>query len=852
MRSSSPEAIAIPEILQNVLLHLDRPSLHACARVSRLWRSWCVHVAWLIYQIPSQDIIDFLVQQQAQETSVSGGAKEADMKGGLLIQRKKARFVQEFKKQCFRIQSLTVGSDGQSEMVEARTFDSGDSSRWECVPPTSLTNLVHLRFGLYSGPSLPSDIVAGLISQNPNLQHLEFLSLLQSSCRDLFAALRSNPLQQLRRLELSCHMERNGFSDLLDLLAVRSKFEPLEQEQERSLEPTTLGWDLEELIIRYRLNSSWKQFVRNSHNGTISPRPIAVRKLTLFNFSPMVYLDEMEEDDNERFPVDWSLLYHLCRRFPVLQRLQVSSDISTDYKPSPVSFENQIYNLFRDLDKFETFVFWPSEELARAMIKACPKLTEIDLSHHRELHPEDWDLLLQHYAPQLESLAAWNVDQLQPQELIRLVPPSPALVNQFGGHTSQKWVGLQELDISANGSLAPAIHMFLRYVPTLRRFKALGVPVEANQLLGFDWVCTGMETLAIHILIPTQAWPECEIWRWDVGKDKWRMVGEGEEFLDNDEGEYHVMDIEVPLLPTLQRPGDSSKQEDSCLDSYVSSSDSSSGPSSESDSSDSDSDTDSSSNSSSDSSDSDSDASSTDSSDSDAPSTDSSDSESDADSSSNTDDSGDESSASAAAESEPTGAPSKALPKKRVTHSAQIQIAICQQLGRLTRLKELTLEGRQDYRYDNKEWDCLHLTLETGLDHLRPLQANLRKLVVYQLDEELCGQAEMEWIAQNWVHQDNAAWQRAFEACGGSSSTPRGLASNFVTSLDAGGEGKPVLLCPKFRELLGVSVYGKRQVSALEANVNVAWLEGQYRQLTVEKDVTRERESFFYGQYQDY
>lgn len=794
----------------------------------------------------------FLTQQRAQETSVRSGAKEADGEACSLIQRKKARFVQEFKKQCFRIQSLTVGDESRSEAVEARTIIPDDFSKWECVLPTTLTSLVYLRFGPYClhhpplGPHLSSDIVIGLISQNPNLRHLEFLSLLQASYRALITALRSNQLQHLRRLEISCDLGRIGVSELFDLLAVRSKFEPLEQEQERSLEPKALGWDLEELIIRNRVNTSFKRFLRDSHYSTTPPRPIAVRKLTLFDFSPAVYLDEMEEDGVEedeigRLPIDWSLLYHLCRRFPVLQRLQVSPDISIDYKPSPISFENLIYNHFRDLDEFESGVFWRPEELARAMIKACPKLTEIDLSHHRELHPEDWDLLLQHYAPQLESLAAWNVDQLRPQELIRLVPPSPTLISHFGGHLSQKWVGLQELDIGANGSLAPAIHMFLKYVPTLRHFKALGVPVEANQLLGFEWVCTGMETLAIYILIPTQAWPEYGIWRWDAGKDKWRMVGEGEEFWNDDKGEYLAMDIEVPLLPTQRsydgdKQGNSSSESDSGsdtdshmaarLDTYVSSSDSSSDPSSDSDSSDSDSHADS--------------------------STDSSDADSDADSSSDSDDSGDESSASVPAELEPTGAPSKALPKKRVTHSAQIQIAICQQLGRLTRLKELTLEGRQDYRYDNKEWDCLHLTLETGLDHLRPLQANLRKLVVFQLDEELCGRAEMEWIAQNWVHQDNAAWQRAFEACDGSSSAPLGVASNSVMTLQAGNEETPVLLCPKFQELLGVSVCGKRQVSALEANMNVAWLEGQCRQLTVEKDVTRDRESFFYGQYQDY
>ncbi|KAG0289834.1 hypothetical protein BGZ96_006670 [Linnemannia gamsii] len=828
MTSSNSEAIAIPEILQNVFLHLDRPSLHVCARVSRLWRSWSLHVAWLVYSIPRQDAADFLAQR-CVETNIINGASEKDQgtdsEGCPLTQSKKPSIVREFKKQCYRIQSLTVGSDSHSEM--ALWSDCNNVfSNLACALPTSLINLIHLRFGLCCLAHAPtdltifSDIITGLISQNPNLQHLVFFSHQQPSYRVLFTALRNNPLQQLRRLDLCCDLNINGFSHLLDLLAMRSKFEHLEQDHGRASELTTAGWDLEELIIRSSGSSSFEQFVWDSRNSTTPPRPVAVQKLTLFDFCLAVYVDEQGEDEDgdesERLQINWSVLYHLCRRFPVLKRLQLSSDIPIDYKPSSVNFENYIYDSLRDLDEFESDVFWHPEQLAMAMIKACPKLTEIDLSHHRELHPEDWDLLLQHYASQLESLSAWSVDQLRPQELVRLVPPSPMFIGQFGGHPSQKWIGLQELDISANSSIAPAIHMFFKFVPTLRHFKALGVPVKAHQLLGFDWVCTSVETLAVNILIPTQAWPEREIWRWDVAKDRWRMIGDDE---DDHEYVYLGMDTELPFPQILQESGNGGRQEDSSSDSD-SNSDVASDTDSETDSS-SDSDTS------------------------------ESESESDTDSSSDSEGNSDESPASTSAELESKGAPNEAKSMKRLTHSMQIQTAICQQLGRLTRLKELTLEGREEYRYDNREWDCLHLTLKTGLDYLRPLQANLQKLVVFQLDEELCGQEEVEWIAQNWVHQDNRVWQDAFEARSGSSLMPPRSMDNPAATL--GGEGTtPVLLCPQFRELCGVSVCGKQQVSALEANMNVAWLEAQCPHLTVEKDVTGNREVFFSGQYQDY
>ncbi|KAG0276311.1 hypothetical protein BGZ95_007704 [Linnemannia exigua] len=862
MTSPNSEAITIPEILQNVFLHLDRTSLHACSRVSRQWRSWSRHVAWLIYHIPSQDIIDFLGQRHhVEEKSLDGARREdeeTDSQGQPLSQSKKPRYLQEFKSRCFRILSLTVGDDTHDDQAVLWTVNKEVFEKWECALPTSLTNLMHLRFGLYCfshapmDTTFPTDIVYGLISQNPNLQHLEFLSFREPSYRVLLTALRNNPLQHLTRLEVCSDLEERGLLDLLDLLAVRSNLEDqsqdLEQDQDLVSGSSMSNWNLEELILRSRSGNSFEQFVRASRNSTAPPRPVAVRKLSLLNFCLAVNLDEQEGNEDGVFPLDISFLYHLCRRFPLLQRLQVSSDV-VDYKPSPSSFENYIFNHLRDLDEFETWVYYPTEELAREIIKACPNLTEIDLSHHRELHTDDWDILLQHYAPQLESLSAWSVHHLQPPDLVRLVPPSPTLVQRFGGHPSQNWVGLQSLDISANNSLAPAIHMFFKYVPTLRHFKALGVAVEANQLLGYDWVCTGMETLAINILVPTQAWAGYETWRWNVGKDRWGMVGDVNESWGDDECEYFTLDTELPLIPTGQGSYGSDQEDDGSSDTD-SESDTGTDTSSSSDSSSNtdssvDVDTDSSSDTTMDSS---SDSSTDSSSDS------GTDSESDTDTSSDSDESADESSAPDAAESRSTGVPDKTLPKKRLTYSMRIQIAICQQLGRLTGLKELTLEGRQDIRFDNKEWDCLHLTLQTGLEFLRPLQKNLTRLAVFQLDEELCGRAEMEWIAQNWVHHENTVWQSAFDACSGSSDKmpAHHHLVGSPAALEGVGGGTPVLLCPRFRELLGVSVTGERNLSALEANMNVAWLEGQCRQLTVEKDVAWDHESFFYGQYQDY
>ncbi|KAF9983579.1 hypothetical protein BGZ65_001643 [Modicella reniformis] len=74
----------------------------------------------------------------------------------------------------------------------------------------------------------------------------------------------------------------------------------------------------------------------------------------------------------------------------------------------------------------------------------------------------------------------------------------------------------------------------------------------------------------------------------------------------------------------------------------------------------------------------------------------------------------------------------------------QIQIRVCEMIGCLTRLRELRIEGKGSVWVDSSQWDCLELTLETGLDRLAPLQQNLEKLVVSALDERLCGRREVE------------------------------------------------------------------------------------------------------------
>jgi hypothetical protein len=151
------------------------------------------------------------------------------------------------------------------------------------------------------------------------------------------------------------------------------------------------------------------------------------------------------------------------------------------------------------------------------------------------------------------------------------------------------------------------------------------------------------------------------------------------------------------------------------------------------------------------------------------------------------------------------------------------QVKVCKVLGCLTQLRELRIEGRSDLKFYKRDWGCLELTLETGLDHLAPLRHNLERLIVSGLDEGLSGRKEVEWIARNWVHHSNSHWLEQHHASQQSMGQPERSRAAGVRSDDDVSFG----LRSKFKALIGISVDGEDAMS------NIKWLQEQCPTLSV-------------------
>ncbi|KAG0289833.1 hypothetical protein BGZ96_006669 [Linnemannia gamsii] len=754
------------------------------------------------------------------------------------------------------LSSLTVGDRSGSKMTTDEPMHEGnEASLGGAVIPPSLTNLRYLDLR-WIRPSyfqtddlLPCHITEQLIAQNLFLEDLSYSIYSKHGCESLAEILRQTPLPHLQRLTIHCDMGASDFSKLFTTLLLRDSYQEEERktgidglvsmtnsirnshsqrsrnrflaslstndEHQHWLQPFKMkaflsgmpDWDLEELFIKnlgprsvvaHRSESALlDEFVLISE--LLGDRQVSIKSLTLLDFDVLKYTRGIYEDRQTAF-------YQITKRFPLLERLRISPDPTIVRTPDPQHIQDRIRALFPDhTQQQQNTAIHESRAIGHPIFRNCPHLKVIDLSHQRLVSRADWSTLLRSYAPQLETLIAWDVEPLGPRQLMQLVPPTPAIVQTLynGSHPFQAWAGLQELDISANPAVGSAIHMFVRCIPTLRILRALGVPVNATNLVGFDWVCKDLEILAINIVVPRASLDTNATWRWDVGRDRWDIIFTVPESLDK----WFTVDGKPVYQEKVETVGQQESRTDAQLEDgchgtkRISTYEDEWMDKKEVD-------------------------------------TNRRRFEYSDDDGSDTDDDGSERTRQRRQQKLflKWMAMDEVAGRVQKTHQRQV----CQQLGRLTKLRELTLEGNQGNSAaddGNQLIDCLHLTLDTGLDYLRPLQANLEKLVIYQLEEELCGRAEMEWIAQHWVHHNNPVWQSEFQNWKRAAKSHTGMeVADQVKDKDE--SVKPMsFLYTKFKELIGIDVSGKvGGRSASRAAGNVSWLERQCPHLLVVKD----------------
>ncbi|KAF8946332.1 hypothetical protein BGZ47_000811 [Haplosporangium gracile] len=122
--------------------------------------------------------------------------------------------------------------------------------------------------------------------------------------------------------------------------------------------------------------------------------------------------------------------------------------------------------------------------------------------------------------------------------------------------------------------------------------------------------------------------------------------------------------------------------------------------------------------------------------------------------------------------------------------SVNLQRQVYARLARFTKLRELTLgfpleasDARDDKQYKDfyQQYDCLAMTLDSGLDLLKGLK-DLRLVGLVDMEIYIEGEKEKAWFAENWPHatirvEDNTKYQDSDDSDSDSWKTDDGDAS---------------------------------------------------------------------------
>ncbi|KAG0315745.1 hypothetical protein BGZ99_007275 [Dissophora globulifera] len=395
-------------------------------------------------------------------------------------------------------------------------------------------------------------------------------------------------------------------------------------------------------------------------------------------------------------------LLAILRLCPCLTHLRVSYDITPASQPGPVGFSRMVQTLYpgHHTDTWGHV----SDDFVLTFKELTPRLKNLDFGMRPHFHHRAWDRLMLRCGWRLETLSVWSALGFDAYALNLLVGHP-----QGHPHRLEFPHQLTRLDINGLDATAKSAWLVFQQIPSLKDFSARDVPLDASRLVGYDWVCTGLQSLAIYVAVPKEPAKEGKTWTWIEKNLEWEETCEIPLAVAsvNGQGQQKMQAVKQDQI----KPAQQQQQQQ----------------------------------------------------------------------------------------------------QRRHDYSTRLQIQVCEQLGRLTDLRKLILEGG-GARVDGGDgvmpagYESMKLTLETGLDRLAPLKRRLETLIVYQLEEQLCGRKEMEWIARYWVHHNNPHWLQTHTPGAQQHMTSRSRSTLITDECNSSPAASYIVPAPTFEALLGISV----------------------------------------------
>ncbi|KAG0287080.1 hypothetical protein BGZ98_004816, partial [Dissophora globulifera] len=212
-------------------------------------------------------------------------------------------------------------------------------------------------------------------------------------------------------------------------------------------------------------------------------------------------------------PFNWQA-YHIIdpllailRLCPSLTHLRVSYDITLAEQPGPVGFTRMVRTLY----PYHHITNWgqAANDFINRFKDLVPLLKNIDFGMRPHFQQRTWRLLMESYRLQLEALSVWSALGFDAHALTFLVG------HPLGHPHRLNWPHrLTKLDINGLDATAKSAWLVFQQIPSLKDFSARDVPLNASRLVGYDWVCTGLQSLAIYVAVPKEPARGETTWTW--------------------------------------------------------------------------------------------------------------------------------------------------------------------------------------------------------------------------------------------------------------------------------------------------------------------------------------------------